>query len=175
METWEGEFGKDYTERNLLSMEEVDALYKKNYGLTRTELNKRFLEGISSSIRILEVGSNVGNQLLLLQRMGFSNLYGIELQSYGVELSKTRTKGINIIEGSAFDIPFRDEYFDLVFTSGLLIHIHPDDLNKAIREIYRATSKYIWGFEYYAENYTEILYHGHRNLLWKADFSKLYF
>jgi pseudaminic acid biosynthesis-associated methylase len=174
MEKWAGQFGKEYTDRNALSLEEMEALYKRNYGVTRTELNERFLQGLDRSIRILEVGSNVGNQLLCLQRMGFSDLYGIEVQSYAVELSKSRTKGINIIESSAFDIPYKDGYFDLVFTSGVLIHISSSDISMAMREIHRCTKEYIWGFEYYAENYTEIAYRGHRNLLWKADFARLY-
>ena len=174
METWTGQFGKEYTDRNALFLEEMEALYQRNYGVTRTELNERFLKGIDRSIRVLEVGSNVGNQLLCLQGMGFSDLYGIELQSFAVELSKSRTKRINIIEGSAFDIPFKDGYFDLVFTSGLLIHISPSDISVAMEEICRCTREYIWGLEYYADKYTEIMYRGHRNLLWKANFPRLY-
>jgi pseudaminic acid biosynthesis-associated methylase len=169
-----GQFGKEYTDRNLLSLEAMEESYKRKYGVTRTDLNELFLEGIDRSIRILEVGSNVGNQLLCLQRMGFRNLYGIEPQSYAVELSKSRTRGMNIIEGSAFDIPFKDGYFGLVFTSGVLIHIAPSDIRIAMKEIYRCTREYIWGFEYYADKYTEIEYRGYKNLLWKADFAKLY-
>ena len=174
METWTGQFGKEYTDRNALFLEEMEALYQRNYGVTRTELNERFLKGIDRSIRVLEVGSNVGNQLLCLQGMGFSDLYGIELQTYAVELSKSRTKRINIIEGSAFDIPYKGGYFDLVFTSGVLIHISPSDIALAMREIHRCAREYIWGFEYYADEYAEITYRGHRNLLWKADFARLY-
>lgn len=174
MQEWAGQFGKDYTDRNALSLEEMETLYEKSYGQTRTELNERFLKGIDRSIRILEVGSNVGNQLLCLQRVGFNDLYGIELQSYAVELSKSRTRRINIIEGSAFDIPYKDGYFDLVFTSGVLIHVSPSDIALVVREIHRCTREYVWGFEYYADNYTEIPYRGQRNLLWKADFARLY-
>lgn len=174
MEKWLGEFGKEYTDRNALSLEDMEVLYRRRYGVTRTELNERFLSGIDRSARILEVGSNIGNQLLCLQRMGFSKLYGIELQSYAVEFSKSRTKRINIIEGSVFDIPFKDGWFDLVFTSGLLIHINPCDIALAMREIHRCTREYIWGFEYYADRYTEITYRGHSNLLWKANFARLY-
>lgn len=174
MEKWAGLFGREYTDRNALSLEEMEALYKRNYGQTRTELNERFLEGIDRSIRILEVGSNVGNQLLCLQRMGFGNLYSIELQTHALELSRARTKRTNIIEGSAFDIPFKDGYFDLVFTSGVLIHIGPSDMASAMREIHRCTREYIWGLEYYADEHTEITYRGHKNLLWKADFARLY-
>ena len=171
---WSGAFGKDYTDRNALSLEEMEDLYRKNYGLSRTELNQRFLDGIDRSARILEVGSNIGNQLLCLQRMGFSKLYGIELQSYAVELSKSRTKNINIIQGEASDIPYRDSFFDVVFTSGVLIHISSSSLPDIMKEIHRCTKEYIFGFEYYSEKPTEIEYRGHRDLLWKASFAEMY-
>ena len=174
LKKWKGKFGKEYTDRNVLSLDELERLYKNNYGITRTEMNKLFLGNMNRAIRILEIGSNIGNQLLCLQKMGFKNLYGIEPQGYAVELSKSRTRGINLIEGNIFDIPFKDGYFDLVFTSGVLIHISPKDIKKAMKEIYRCTSKYIWGFEYYADKYMEIDYRGNKELLWKTDFVKLY-
>jgi len=94
--------------------------------------------------RVLEVGCNVGNQLLLLKEMGYTNLWGIELQDYAVEIARKRTSGINIVKGSAFDIPYKDAFFDLVFTSGVLIHIPPDHINKVLDEIYRCTNRYIY-------------------------------
>lgn len=174
MKEWRGDFGKKYTDRNALSLNELDELYRKNYGITGIELNNLFIGESDRTVKVLEVGSNIGNQLLLLQKMEFRNLYGIEINSYAVELSKLRTKNINIIQGSAFDIPFKDEYFDLVFTSGLLIHIAPSDIEVVMQEIHRCTKEYIWGFEYYADKYTEIVYRGKKNLLWKANFPRLY-
>ncbi|MCD6225143.1 MAG: methyltransferase domain-containing protein [Deltaproteobacteria bacterium] len=174
METWEGKFGKEYTNRNALSLNDMENLYKGRFGITRTEMNSKFIGDFDRDIKILEVGSNVGNQLLCLQKMGFNNLYGIELQGYAVELSKSRTKHINIIKGSAFDIPYKDSYFDLVFTSGVLIHINPSDISMTVKEIYRCAKEYIWGFEYYADKYTDVVYRGNKNLLWKTDFAKLY-
>lgn len=176
MKKWHGEFGKEYTDRNARTLKQVAASYAERYGegVTPTKLKGGFIGHFSRSMRILEVGSNVGNQLLWLQAMGFKNLYGIELQSYAVELSKSRTKNIDIITGSAFDIPFKDGFFDLVFTDGVLIHISPSDIVQALKEIYRCTNKYIWGFEYYADEYTEIPYRQRHNLMWKADFARLY-
>jgi pseudaminic acid biosynthesis-associated methylase len=174
MEEWAGQFGKEYTDRNALTLEELESLYKGYYGVTRSQMNQKFIGSLDREIKILEVGSNVGNELLTLQNMGFKNLYGIELQSYAVELSKSRTKNINIIQGSAFDIPFKDGYFDLVFTSGVLIHIEPGDIDKILDEMYRCTRQYIWGMEYYAKEYTNVIYRGHNNLLWKTDFPKLF-
>ena len=139
LKAWRGKFGEDYTDRNSLKLKDVDGHYLKNYGITRTELNKEFLNNLNRSIKILEVGANIGNQLLFLQKLGFSNLYGIEINKKTVEFSKKNTKGINIIEGSALDVPFKDNYFDLVFTSGVLIHISPQDIKTAMKEIYRCT------------------------------------
>jgi len=171
---WTAKFGKEYTDRNMISLSNLEKLYQNTYGIKITELNELFLGKMRRSIRILEVGCNVGNQLLCLQNMGFKNLYGIEPQDYAVELSKKRSKNINIIKGNAFDIPYKDKYFDLVFTAGVLIHINPRDIKKAIKEIYRCSGKYIWGFEYYSEEYKEVPYRGKKNVMWKANFPKIY-
>jgi pseudaminic acid biosynthesis-associated methylase len=125
-------------------------------------------------IRILEVGSNDGNQLLLLQKMGFRDLWGIDIGGYAVELSKQRCRGINIIKASALDIPFKDNYFDLVFTNGVLIHVAPDDLSQVMGEMYRVTRRDIWCHEYFAEEKTEVNYRGNKDLLWKNNFMSLF-
>ena len=65
-----------------------------------------------------------------------------------MEKSKTLYKGLDIICGSAFDIPFKDGYFDLVFTNNVLIHIAPADIGGVIDEMVRVCRGRIWGFEY---------------------------
>ena len=172
--TWSGGFGKEYTDRNDASFQEMENLYLADFGLTRTEINNEFLSDMDRNIRILEVGTNIGNQLLCLQKMGFKNLYGIELQDYAIEIANKNTSKLNIIQGSAFDIPFKDNFFDLVYTSRVLIHISPEHIGKALKEIHRCTKQYIWGFEYYADSCIEINYRENKDLLWKNNFAKLY-
>lgn len=174
MNEWSGAFGREYTDRNPHDAQEMNRLYTEQFGLTRTELNEDFMGSLDRSLRILEVGANVGTQLQMLQSMGFKNLYGVELQWYAVEEAKKHSKGINLLQGSAFDLPFKDGYFDLIYTSGVLIHISPTDIGRAISEIRRCTRRYVWGFEYYAESYTEIPYRGQSNLLWKTNFAGEY-
>lgn len=174
---WAGDFGKKYTgdvAKNPMTIGETDKLYIQMYGVSRTKLNEEFIGKFSRSIKILEVGCNIGVQLLYLYKMGFKNLYGIEVNPEVIEIGKSITKNINFIQGSALDIPFKDNYFDLVFTSGVLIHISPKNIERVLREIHRCSGKYILGLEYFAEKYTEIPYHGQRNLLWKTNFPKLY-
>jgi pseudaminic acid biosynthesis-associated methylase len=173
-EHWRGDFGRAYTDRNSLAPQDLDALYRKNYGVGRAELNQRFLADVPRNARILEVGCNEGNQLCALREMGFEQLYGIEIQDYALRKARVRLRNAQLALSTACEIPYPDGFFDLVFTSGVLIHIAPADLPKALREIHRCSRKFIWGFEYYSPQPTEVRYRGHQSLLWKADFAGLY-
>ncbi|MFW9965186.1 MAG: pseudaminic acid biosynthesis-associated methylase [Candidatus Sifarchaeia archaeon] len=169
-EFWKGEFGDEYTLRNA---GDWDAFYRKQWGVTRTELNNEFLSDLSKDARILEVGCNRGYQLQILQNQGFNNLWGLEINTKALQIAR-ENKTLNLIEGSAFDIPFKNDFFDIVFTSGLLIHIAPEHLPNIMDEIYRTSRSYIWGFEYYSEECVEIVYRGHKNRLWKNNFVKIW-
>lgn len=171
---WKGTFGKEYTDRNSKSAEEWDNFYLSTWGVTKIQMNEKFIGHMDRNTRILEVGCNTGMQLEGLQRMGFTNLFGIELQQYAVEKAKDYTRNINIICGSGFDIPFKDGFFDLVCTNGVLIHISPQDLPRIMDEMYRCSNRYIWGFEYFSENVAPINYRGHEGFLWKADYAQLF-
>lgn len=172
--TWEEEFGEGYLERNVYNPKELNVFYTKRFGIDKDTMNNNFLKDIPKDAKILEVGTNIGNQLLHLQSQGFTNLYGIEIQDRAINYAKHRTDNLNIIKGDALDIPFKDNYFDLVFTHGVLIHISPDNISSVIKEIYRVSNTYIWGLEYYADTYTNLEYHGQKNIMWKTNFSKLY-
>jgi pseudaminic acid biosynthesis-associated methylase len=171
---WTGSFGRDYTERNQYLPADLDALYLKNHGVSRQELNGRFLQDVPRDARILEVGCNTGNQLLLLHQMGFTKLHGIEIQGYAIDYARQRLPAASLVQASALAIPYKDRDFDLVFTSGVLIHIAPADLPVALDEIHRCAKTWIWGLEYYAPVITEVVYRGTPNLLWKTDYAQTY-
>lgn len=172
--TWEEQFGADYLERNVYSPTALNEFYNKRFGFTKDELNDNFLKDIPKDAKILEVGTNIGNQLLHLQSQGYTNLYGIEIQDRAVNYAKHRADNLNIIKGDALDIPFKHDFFDVVFTHGVLIHISPNNINNVINEIDRVSNNYIWGLEYFAEEYVDLEYHGQKNIMWKTNFMKLY-
>lgn len=174
MNVWRGEFGQAYTSRNLLSVQQLDELYASQYGESRTSMNTRFLQQVPRTSRILEIGTNVGNQLECLQRMGFTRVYGVELQFEAASFAARRLDGARISQGSASQIPFRSATFDLVFTAGVLIHIAPEDLASALTEVHRVSRRFIWGMEYFSETSREIPYRDHTGLLWSNDFAKAY-
>jgi pseudaminic acid biosynthesis-associated methylase len=161
---WRGPQGQEYTSRNPRTPEATEALYANYYGMTRTEMNKEFVGGLPKDIRILEVGCNIGMQLVILNRMGFNHLYGIDVQL----LEKADCFAFKLAPAQA--IPFKDGYFDLVVTNGLLIHIPEVELGQVVGEICRVTKRYVWGFEYFSPTRRMIPYQGQNDLLWADDY-----
>ena len=175
IETWSGEFGRAYTERNRFADQNAfNQLYLDRYGRSRDDIYGDWLKDIPRDAPILEIGANIGNQLGTLQRLGFTRLSGLEIQRYAIEESKKLYSGLDIILGSGLDNPFKDNQFELVFTNNVLIHIAPRDLPRMLSEVHRVSRSRILGFEYFAPEIVEISYRGHQNLLWKADYSRLY-
>jgi len=168
---WKKNFGDQYTERNV---GDLDLSYIQKYEISRSSMNNNFLGFIDRDIRILEVGTNRGLQIEKLKPMGFKNFYGIEINKRAINICKNRIENINLVEASALEIPFKDNSFDLVFTSGVLIHISPDCIDLVMKEIYRVSKRFIWGFEYYSEKYATIIYRENEELLWKANFVNIY-
>ena len=172
---WSSDFGKEYTDRNSRDTKDWDTFYLDTYGVTKTVMNEKILGTLPKNAKILEVGCNTGMQLVGLQNMGFTNLYGVELQPYAVEQAKKYTQNINIIQGSGFELPYKDNYFDLVCTNGVLIHIAPENHLGFMSEIVRCSKNYIAGFEYFIDGDVQnVNYRGNEGFLWKADFCGIY-
>jgi pseudaminic acid biosynthesis-associated methylase len=163
LSTWEGGFGQAYTDRNVLDWR------------MRLPAFRQMLNGLQIQ-RVLEVGCNRGHNLRALAELfaGKGDIIGIEPNRYALELARAVSTQITALYGHAFDIPFKDGNFDLVFTSGVLIHIPLSDLPVALDEICRVSSQYVLAVEYFAEEETTILYRGHTDLLWKRNFLRHY-
>ena len=171
---WKGSFGNQFIKRNTFEThKKFNNFYIKRYGCSRDFINNFFLKKINLEKPVLEVGCNIGNQLNALSRIGFKNLYGIDINNESLTIVKKNTN-LNIIKSSGFNIPFKDSFFNIVFTSFVLIHIHPKNLKKIMAEIYRVSNNYIYGLEYYNNDLIEINYRNYKNKAWKGDYCKLY-
>lgn len=162
LKTWENEFGKAYTERNKIDWR------------ARYPAFQQMLKGLSIK-RVLEIGCNKGHNLVALSELlGEIEIFGVEPNQYALELAQTVSPKSMVQYGHIFDLPFQDEFFDVVFTAGVLIHVPLRKLPEALDEIYRVSRQYILAIEYFAEKETSISYRGHDNLLWKRNFLKHY-
>jgi len=179
---WSGAFGDAYIGRSPHTGDEMNSLYQNLYGITRSELNSIYLRHMFRWSSILEVGCGVGVQLELLAKDGFTDLWGIDISKTAIDVARENPSlasvSANLMKGSVFDLPasIGDKKFDIVFTSGLLIHLQQEEMELAMEQIYNASSRYIWGFEYYTEAPTcnEIPYRGEDHALYKANYPCIY-
>ncbi len=153
---WRSEFGAHYTDRNDLERP------------ARVETWRRILDGLGVQ-RALEVGCNVGWNLRYLSACGVSEVWGVEPQRYAIERARRRSPELTMVPGNAFELPFRDAWFDLAFTSGVLIHIGPADLGRALDELHRVTRRWLVVVEYDSPDEIAVAYRGHTDALWKRD------
>ena len=160
---WQGEFGNAYTDRNVVDWR------------VRLPALRSALEGLAIH-RVLEVGCNRGHNLRALSEVlgDDAEVFGVEPNEHALAAAISAYDKVHAIAGSVFQLPFADAYFDLALTIGVLIHISPEDLPRAMQEIARVSQRYILAAEYYAETDTPVQYRGLGDLLWKRDFQKHY-
>lgn len=168
LEAWTGQFGNEYIDRN----EYAD--WKLEPG---KEAFKRILDDLKIK-SILEVGSNIGLNLIYIDA-----LFNKSVKLYAVEPNRKAfdqlilQKNIRLEKAwncDGFHIPVDDSDIDVVFTSGVLIHIEPKKLGLITDEIVRVARKYVLCIEYFSPTPEEIEYRGHISLLFKRDFGSFY-
>lgn len=169
LQFWRGEFGTNYIGRNSASTEQLRA---------RVAMWARILNclvGLPPK-SILEVGSNIGNNLRALRTLTGAEMFALEpnVGARRTLVDDGVVPSTNAIDGFAAGIPLADGKVDMAFTSGVLIHIHPDDLLASMREIHRVASRYVVCIEYFSDKPEMIPYRGHDDLLFKRDFGSYY-
>lgn len=161
-EFWRGEFGDEYTARQKIDPQDTLHFFKKALAAT--------LPGeIQSAI---ELGAGAGHNLSALRVMfPHADLTGVEINQKAIELLFRNTFAADrVIEDSILSLD-PPSIYDLVLTKGVLIHIAPEDLDRAYDVIYRLAGRWILLAEYYNPRPMEIEYRGHHGRLWKRDFA----
>ncbi len=155
-EMWMGELGNESTIRN------------KGVYTERRFFWQKIIEEFRPR-NTLEIGCNDG----------FKNLCWLGDYAVGLEINMNavtigRKGNMSILWGKATDIPFKDNWFDLVFTAGLLIHIEPKEIKKAMQEIIRVSKKYVLCIEYYAVKERERSFLGEMGITFERPWNDLY-
>lgn len=161
-ELWAGEFGDAYVERNRGAEYGREAFWRERIAQTEPD-------------SVLEVGCNVGGNLRpLADLLGPEALAGIDVNENAVQAAAMLLPGADLRSGSAYEIPFGDASFDLVFTTGVLIHLPADGVAKAIDEIVRCSRRWVLCGEYFAEREEEVPYRGQKEALFRRDYGGIY-
>jgi spore coat polysaccharide biosynthesis protein SpsF len=162
---WRGDFGDRYIERNLRDPRACAGLVRGFSAIFNV-----FPEEPRS---ILEVGANVGRNIEALSRVTVADLWALEPNVTAREALRGLLSEDRILDGHAGAIPLADRSADLEFTAAVLIHVPPEELDDALREIHRVAERWVLSIEYFAPNETTVSYRGRDDLLWKRDYGSL--
>ena len=157
---WAGEFGDDYVDRNQgpAALAARVALFSRL--LPRTRL-------IGSAI---ELGANIGINLHALKTL-IPELRATAVEINAKAAAELRAHDwIDVHETSILEYEPAGGH-DFAFTSGVMIHINPDELEKVYHALYAASSHYVGVIEYYNPAPVEVSYRGHSERLFKRDFA----
>jgi spore coat polysaccharide biosynthesis protein SpsF len=162
---WQGDFGDEYIERNDVTPERV-----RQYTWMWAHILRAIEHDLPKSI--LEVGTGVGINLLALQRLVDATFHGVEPNAKArAKLAQNGSlRCENLLEGFGDHIDLPGGAVDLVFTSGVLIHIRPELVIPTLKEMHRVTSHYLVVVEYFADKPEEVVYRSHHGKLFKCDF-----
>ena len=160
---WKNEYAKSYIEKN----QEFD----KEKGIEAWKKMLRQAKGVTS---ILECGCNIGRNIEFLEQvLPAAEKSIIEISDPAFKIVTGKYKIKNAFHGTILESKFKDN-FDLVFTIGVLIHIHPDHIVENMRKIFQHSKKYILLGEYFNRTPVSVEYQGQKDRLFKRDFGKLF-
>jgi pseudaminic acid biosynthesis-associated methylase len=161
---WAQDYARDYMEKN----KSFDA----KLGVDCWAQMLRRAEGVTS---ILECGSNIGRNIgFLCETLPEARKSVIEISKPAFDFVTSQFQLHKQFNGSILDSKFGSGEFDLVFTIGVLIHIHPDDLVENMKRMYDYSARYILIGEYFNRTPVMIEYQGQKDKLFKRDFGKLF-
>lgn len=107
------------------------------------EYLKRYSDEEAAKMRALDLGCGGGRHTELLVTKGFQT-YAVDINPAMLEATKARVEALNldnvpeIKEGSITAVPFEDDFFSLVITTGVLHQARSqEEYRQAIRELSR--------------------------------------
>lgn len=169
LDHWRGTFGNEYVERNEATEEELRI---------RLFFWGRVLPTMAGAPpkSILEVGCNIGNNFRALRMLTTAELHGLEPNASA--RARVAADGLlpvsRIYEGAAQKIPLPDGAVDLAYTTGVLTHIHPNDLKAACSEVHRVARRYVMCSEHFGTRFEPVSYRGHDSLMFRGDYGAFY-
>lgn len=172
-------------EKSIAEASRLEELWNSDFGNAYVNRNRRagerrgpFWQAILTEFpvqNVLEVGCNIGANLRwVASHLQPQNVSGVDINLKALNELRCSLPDVNALWGLARELPFRDRWFDLVFTMGVLIHQSESMLPLVMSEIVRCSRRYVLCGEYYAEQTTEIVYRGQKEALFKRDYGRIY-
>jgi spore coat polysaccharide biosynthesis protein SpsF len=116
---------------------------------TRLPIWQLILPLIPDVTSVCEFGANIGANMKAIRHLRPDLIvHGVEVNPVACRL--LRGEGFDAKQDSIAEVAL-DRKFDIVFSRGVLIHIKPSDLHKAMRNMAKHSSRYVMIYEHYSE------------------------
>jgi len=156
-------FSKDYNSRN---QKERDHKYFTSEPLARKIIS--IVKNYNHKIKALEIGCGNGDRIKYLKNLKLKNLNisGVDPASDSVFSKK----------GATYNLPFKNNTFDLVYYAFCLYMVKPEDLINSLYECNRVTKKKSWIiiYDFYSKNFVKKKYKHFNTQIIKMDYSKMF-
>lgn len=146
---WRGTFGFDYISRHT----------GEDWMKSRVPIWTSILSHVPQAESFLELGCNLGANLRALNHLRpDAQISGVEINPFAIDILKRETD-FETFQESLLDFS-SDKRWDFVFTRGVLIHIHPDNLHRAYDKLAAASQRYVLIFENFSPEPSVITTYG---------------
>jgi len=95
------------------------------------------IKNLDKNIKILDAGCGDGRFLKELRDNNFNQVYGIDYSERAINFAKILTSHTNLKVCDIKNLPYNDNFFDVIFLIEVIEHIDPDEVNKIIKELDR--------------------------------------
>lgn len=161
---WSETYAEDYIRKN--------SEFDEALGV---EAWRRMLAGAETVESLLECGCNIGRNLRFLETVL------PQARKSAIEISEPAYRYVTgafdldrSFNGPILEAPFEPGAFDLVFTMGVLIHVHPDNLAATMAKMHALSRRYVLIGEYFNRTPVMLEYQGEKDKLFKRDFGKAF-
>ena len=104
-----------------------------------------------SPTQLLDIGCGFGRLFNIYQKYSH-NFVGIDISLSMLMHAKNRKKsfkGCSLIRGTVTSLPFKENAFDLVLTTEVLLHVPPKEIENALLEISRVAKEFVLNLEFF--------------------------
>ncbi len=126
----------------LFSLNATPSLWEQPYRQLKVRLERNNIDlSIFKNTTVIDIGCGSGRNSFVLKSFGAKKVIGIDISKSAIELANHRKKELGIgdeiefLVGSALELPFEDNRFDIAFSMG--VFHHTTDWKQCINEMFR--------------------------------------
>lgn len=159
---WTGVGGTAYTKRNRVDFKDRVPFWQHIIDVTNAQ-------------SFLEVGANAGWNFEAIKSLApEAVMSGVDYCEDALREANAKGFDVEVMAGDKVAEFFGAGACELAFTSGVLIHVPPDELIQTMAAIRDVSCQYVLAIEYESQIAEPVEYRGREGLLWKRPYGKLY-